>query len=107
MFCIVSEKNEEKSSSARTIVLRTEEIKNESLHNNIESDLGIEEPEDPVELEGAATKIQAAFRGHQTRKNMKQADKPNVSEPEPEPTQEELEAEFRADDVGKFISKTL
>ncbi|XP_047541034.1 sperm surface protein Sp17 [Vanessa atalanta] len=46
----------------------------------------------------AATKIQAAFRGHQTRKSISmKANKPN-QEPEPEPTKSELEAEFRADD---------
>lgn len=58
--------------------------------------------DDTVELEDAALKIQAAFRGHQTRKTMKQGDKPKVTEPEPEPeqTQEQLEAEFRADDKG-------
>lgn len=38
---------------------------------------------------------------------MKQADKPNVSVPEPEPTQEQLEAEFRADDVGRLRKKKL
>ncbi|CAG9572934.1 unnamed protein product [Danaus chrysippus] len=47
--------------------------------------------------EEAATKIQAAFRGHKTRKSisMKAA---NKNDPEPEPTKAELEAEFRADD---------
>ncbi|OWR48094.1 hypothetical protein KGM_201220 [Danaus plexippus plexippus] len=50
--------------------------------------------------EEAATKIQAAFRGHKTRKSisMKAA---NKNDPEPEPTKAELEAEFRADDKGK------
>lgn len=67
---------------------------------NTKSD-NLEDEEDIVELEGAAVKIQAAFRGHQSRKTMKQADKPNVSVPEPEPSQEQLEAEFRADDKGK------
>ncbi|XP_044260705.1 neuromodulin isoform X2 [Tribolium madens] len=46
------------------------------------------------DLEDAAVKIQAAFRGHQTRKNMKQPGKHE----ETEPTQQELEAEFRSDD---------
>ncbi|XP_041986141.1 sperm surface protein Sp17 [Aricia agestis] len=43
--------------------------------------------------EEAARKIQAAFRGHQTRKSIMKSAKP-----EPEPTRAELEAEFRADD---------
>ncbi|CAH2098752.1 unnamed protein product [Euphydryas editha] len=48
----------------------------------------------------AATKIQAAFRGHKTRKSISmKATKPN-QEPEPEPTKSELEAEFRSDDKG-------
>lgn len=70
--------------------------------------------------EQAATKIQAAFRGHQTRKTMsmkavskkpeavskkpeavsKKAE-PVSKNPEPEPSKAELEAEFRADDKGK------
>lgn len=46
--------------------------------------------------EEAATKIQAAFRGHKTRKSISmKTSKPNQ---EPEPTRAELEAEFRADD---------
>lgn len=51
------------------------------------------------EFAQAAIKIQAVFRGHQTRKTMKAADK-NAKVEEPEPTREELEAEFRADDKG-------
>ncbi|GLV42681.1 igloo [Carabus blaptoides fortunei] len=49
------------------------------------------------EEEAAATKIQAVFRGHQTRQTMKQAD--NKQTAEPEPTRQQLEAEFRADDA--------
>lgn len=51
------------------------------------------------EEEQAATKIQAAFRGHQTRKSMKQPEKSGAAA-EPEPTRQELEAEFRPDDQG-------
>lgn len=51
------------------------------------------------EFAQAAIKIQAVFRGHQARKIMKAADK-NAKVEEPEPTREELEAEFRADDKG-------
>lgn len=55
--------------------------------------------QEQAEEEAAATKIQAVFRGHQTRQTMKQAD--NKQTAEPEPTREQLEAEFRADDAGK------
>lgn len=53
--------------------------------------------------ENAATKIQAVFRGHQTRKSMsmKTSKQPAEQEKEKEPTRAELEAEFRADDKGK------
>uniref|UniRef100_A0A336KQM8 CSON014577 protein n=1 Tax=Culicoides sonorensis TaxID=179676 RepID=A0A336KQM8_CULSO len=48
----------------------------------------------------AATKIQAAFRGHKTRAKMKQGDANNEKEngAEREPTKEELEAEFDLND---------
>lgn len=49
----------------------------------------------------AATKIQAAFRGHQTRKTMSM--KAVQKKEEPEPSKAELEAEFRADDKGKSL----
>ncbi|KOB62454.1 Uncharacterized protein OBRU01_25235, partial [Operophtera brumata] len=52
--------------------------------------------EDLKPEEQAATKIQAAFRGHQTRKTMSM--KAVSKKPEPEPSKAELEAEFRADD---------
>ncbi|XP_044729031.1 neuromodulin [Chrysoperla carnea] len=56
---------------------------------------------DSKEAAEAATKIQAVFRGHRTRKTMKAGDKnatPSNANDEKEPTREELEAEFRADD---------
>jgi hypothetical protein len=56
--------------------------------------------EQPSE-EQAATKIQAAFRGHKTRKSMSM--KAASKQPEPEPSKAELEAEFRADDKGMSI----
>ncbi|KAL4707055.1 hypothetical protein ACJJTC_011381 [Scirpophaga incertulas] len=58
-----------------------------------------EENQDSVQKpseELAATKIQAAFRGHKTRKTMSM--KAVNKQPEPEPSKAELEAEFRADD---------
>lgn len=58
----------------------------------------------PVE---AATKIQAAFRGHKARAKMKQGDaKDNENGAEREPTKEELEAEFDLNDEGKCDPKT-
>ncbi|XP_037875719.1 sperm surface protein Sp17 [Bombyx mori] len=49
--------------------------------------------------EQAATKIQAAFRGHRTRKSMSmKAAKQEPCKPEPVPTKAELEAEFKSDD---------
>ncbi|XP_058053691.1 neuromodulin [Anopheles bellator] len=65
---------------------------------------------DIEEVEAAATKIQAAFRGHKTRKEMKQGDgvtkasseaqqQQATAETEREPTKEELEAEFDPNDA--------
>lgn len=63
-----------------------------------------EEKSKPTE-EQAATKIQAVFRGHQTRKSMSM--KAVQKQTEPEPSKAELEAEFRADDKGKFNEKNI
>ncbi|CAF4944524.1 unnamed protein product [Pieris macdunnoughi] len=54
--------------------------------------------------EAAATKIQAVFRGHKTRKSisMKAVEKP-AEKSQPEPSKAELEAEFRADDKVYLI----
>lgn len=63
-----------------------------------------------ADTEQAATKIQAVFRGHKVRASMKQGDSSANSNNtktettainEPEPTEEELKAEFREDDKGK------
>ncbi|KAL6427552.1 hypothetical protein ACFW04_008797 [Cataglyphis niger] len=56
--------------------------------------------------EAAATKIQAAFRGHHTRKSLRVSETASErtrtdeapSQPEKEPTKEQLEEEFSADD---------
>jgi len=60
------------------------------------------------EKEAAATKIQAAFRGHHARKSLRvseAASKQTRTEEEPsestEPTQEQLQEEFSADDKGE------
>lgn len=53
----------------------------------------------------AATKIQAVFRGHKVRANMKQGDDKSSDNntTEKEPTKEELEAEFDLEDEGNFF----
>lgn len=91
----------EKSSSAKTITLRGSSTPSSPLQQAASPEANsASEKAEPQEEEEAATKIQAAFRGHQTRKSMKQPDKSAASEPEP--SQEQLEAEFRADDVGRY-----
>lgn len=106
---------EEKSPSAKTITIKPAENGTEVKVDHESGDKksadrkskspegkkeGVDVDLDSEDLGEAATKIQAAFRGHQTRKSMKQGDKPaNNAAAESEPTQEELEAEFRADDV--------
>jgi len=49
----------------------------------------------------AATKIQAAFRGHRERAKMQQGDGDHSDH---EPTKEELEAEFDLNDEGMLAS---
>lgn len=59
------------------------------------------EEEDESKVDEAARRIQAVFRGHNVRKNiMKDTD--SSAKTDSEPTREELEAEFRADDEGLF-----
>lgn len=73
----------------------TEEIKSDSTDT------------EKAEEERAATKIQAVFRGHRTRKTI--ASEPSGqtektmsdNKQEPDPTKEELEAEFDPEDKGK------
>ncbi|XP_076619988.1 IQ calmodulin-binding domain containing protein igloo [Colletes latitarsis] len=65
---------------------------------------GEQEKEDTVadqEREKAATRIQAAFRGLHVRKSMKETEsstKQTGTKSDPEPTKEQLQEEFRADD---------
>ncbi|XP_049818712.1 uncharacterized protein LOC109596602 isoform X2 [Aethina tumida] len=110
-----SDKEDSKPPSAKTITLekssptKLAEGNNSISHNTKEvkkiEELNSSKEGQPIGDSGtaqktdeeAATKIQAAFRGHRTRKTMKQPEKSNPSEPEP--TREELEQEFRADDV--------
>ncbi|CAB0032221.1 unnamed protein product, partial [Trichogramma brassicae] len=73
-----------------------------------------EDEDDKGKAEEAAIRIQAAFRGHQTRKtiqvqkrdddcnNLQHITRDVESSSNTEPTREELEAEFREDDKGKI-----
>lgn len=72
--------------------MRTSKVRN-STHQITEAVNGIG---DEGGLEQAATKIQAAFRGHKTRQSMKQADKPDAQQAAD--ATEDLANEFRADD---------
>lgn len=89
-----------KSAASDTVRANEEEIKNDELKNDNESsDLSEKQKE-----EAAATRIQAVFRGHHARKSMKETDtasqQKRKEESEAEPTKEQLQEEFRADDVG-------
>lgn len=60
-----------------------------------------EEAKDEKDREEAATRIQAAFRGHHARKSMKETEsstKQTGTKSNSEPTKEQLQEEFRADD---------
>ncbi|XP_048513174.1 neuromodulin [Athalia rosae] len=62
---------------------------------------GAKENESEKDKDEAATRIQAAFRGHHARKSMKEPDSASrqpETETDAEPTQEQLLEEFRADD---------
>lgn len=78
-----------------------QDINNKEETGLVSIDLNRTEPPPAKEEEEAAVKIQAAFRGHKTRKNINMKQPADVQN-EPEPTQQELEAEFRADDVGQL-----
>lgn len=82
---------DEKTPSAKTITLRGSTTNSQEKRDK----KGEEEEEE------AAKKIQAAFRGHKTRKSMKQPEK-SAAAGEQEASKEQLEAEFRPDDQGTF-----
>ncbi|KAK5640544.1 hypothetical protein RI129_011355 [Pyrocoelia pectoralis] len=88
---------EEKPPSAKTITIN-------SATNNDDPPEAIDLT-DP-DLEGAATRIQAAFRGHQTRRTMKHEDNKATKssggqqqQQQQQQQQEEFENEFGSDDV--------
>ncbi|KAK1135677.1 hypothetical protein K0M31_000262 [Melipona bicolor] len=59
------------------------------------------------EREEAATRIQAAFRGHHARKSMKETEsstKQTGTKSNSDPTKEQLQQEFRADDKGECVT---
>lgn len=88
--CVSGDKQESQSASAKTVTLTS----NGTVLSGASPSVRGEVERDPEE---AATKIQAAFRGHQTRKSMKQPGKQDESEPTPE----QLREEFRSDDTGE------
>lgn len=62
------------------------------------------------EREEAATRIQAAFRGHHARKSMKETEsstKQTGTKSNSEPTKEQLQQEFRADDKELCDAATI
>lgn len=89
--CLLAEIPDEKSSSAKTITLRGSTPGSPAP-----------EEEEKKQEEVAATKIQAAFRGHKTRKSMKQPEKSTAGDSEA--SKQEMEAEFRPDDQGMLSS---
>lgn len=120
----IKESANSKPASAKTITLKSNDSSNipasTLLENSKESTLrdvgdvaipianerqttSTETQQEPEDEERAATKIQAVFRGHQTRKSMKQptgkVEPSKANTNSNEPTREELEAEFRLDDV--------
>ncbi|XP_026324500.1 uncharacterized protein LOC113233573 [Hyposmocoma kahamanoa] len=87
------------SSEAKTAKETGEDKAQEkSQENHTQNNEASEANNQPVSEEQAATKIQAVFRGHQTRKSISMKAASKQAQPEPEPTRAELEAEFRPDD---------
>lgn len=89
----ITETKEEKPPSAKTITIK-------SNADDLEEAVDLTDPD----LAGAATKIQAAFRGHQTRRTMKHEDKATKStgsqqQQQQQHQQEEFENEFASGDV--------
>ncbi|CAK9818751.1 hypothetical protein ANTPLA_LOCUS9908 [Anthophora plagiata] len=91
------------SSSAKVESQETSQGKSEESKETSESKEE-EKKEDKVsekDREEAATRIQAAFRGHHARKSMKETEssaKQTGTKSNSEPTKEQLQEEFRADD---------
>lgn len=108
-----TEQNQEKPPSARTITIKsaskaepnstTPAGTKEETATGDEFTATEEEPIDLTEpgLENAATKIQAAFRGHHTRRAMKQEEKSAKPKSAQQQQQEEFENDFSSGDVGK------
>ncbi|XP_035729030.1 neurofilament medium polypeptide-like [Vespa mandarinia] len=91
-------KSEETSKEDKSEVKKEEN--SEKLEEKEEEEVE-EDVSDQHKVE-AATRIQAAFRGHHARKSMKETDtskqQTGTNKSESEPTKEELQQEFRADD---------
>ncbi|XP_017893574.1 HIRA-interacting protein 3 [Ceratina calcarata] len=93
------------TNSAKVESQETQAKQEESKESKKESESEVEaskgEKNGDKEREEAATRIQAAFRGHHTRKSMKETEsstKQTGTKQNSEPTKEELQQEFRADD---------
>lgn len=98
-----AEVESQESAEAKTEKTKESDSKGskESKDSNESKD---EQSEDKVadkERDEAATRIQAAFRGHHARKSIKEPDsstKQTGTKSSPEPTKQQLQQEFRADD---------
>ena len=78
----------------------------------VETEAKVEEEEIDIDLNdpdvgNAAVKIQAGFRGHQTRKAMKNkgADETTINETQPAPEEEEIDIDLNDPDVGNAAVK--
>ncbi|XP_071626828.1 uncharacterized protein Igl isoform X1 [Temnothorax longispinosus] len=93
---------ESQSPHAVNIACKARDISKAAENSAEASNEGNENAEEDKEKEAAATKIQAVFRGHHARKSLRvseTASKETKTDEEPsEPTQEQLQEEFRADD---------
>ncbi|XP_076676948.1 IQ calmodulin-binding domain containing protein igloo [Andrena cerasifolii] len=102
-----SEANSAKTESKESSQEKTEGVKESETKGSIGSvDSKVEEEEEDKvggkERDDAATRIQAAFRGHHARKCMKETEpstKQTGTKSNSEPTEEQLQQEFSADDM--------
>lgn len=97
----ISEKVEWQESKQEKSEEKKESESKEQESNGSQEEAENEDEAGGKEREEAATRIQAAFRGHHARKSMKETEssaKQTGTKSNSEPTKEQLQAEFRADD---------